>query len=311
MKSEELVFRKDTMTDNPIYFTLEHRLGNCIYELSSILGIGYHNNRTVIFGDNSELQNLMQIFPKLDVNVGQIPENHTRFWERGYNLFDKRMFNLPKVEGLRIKQCLFSFKYFEDIFELLYEKIYSHWNTALLENAQIFINRVKTVYAQERKLAQSEAVTAVCVHVRRGDFLSKGSANKRCVVGQADILHAMDYMENKFSHTVFIMASNDMDWCRQNFNRNNVYFTNFTSANQDFTLMSHCDHLIMSVGTYGWWAGTFTAYRGGIVMYYQHKYYPNNVLFKTCNRHEHFPPDWLAYTNDTIIRSRDLDSGCY
>ena len=39
----------------------------------------------------------------------------------------------------------------------------------------------------------------------------------------------------------------------------------FSSYVDDFVLLQSCDHVIMTVGTFGWWASQ----RGGTVMYYK------------------------------------------
>ena len=43
----------------------------------------------------------------------------------------------------------------------------------------------------------------------------------------------------------------------------------FSSYVDDFVLLQSCDHVIMTVGTFGWWAAWLTSQRRGTVMYYK------------------------------------------
>ena len=82
-----------------------------------------------------------------------------------------------------------------------------------------------------------------------------------------------------------------------------------TSQNEDFVLMCNCDHMIMTVGTFGFWGAWFTSWRGGIVMYYEHVFSKTSLIkVKSFSRHDWFPPHWLAYTNRTITESRYLSA---
>ena len=142
---------------------------------------------------------------------------------------------------------------------------------------------------------------------RRGDFLFEHSIKHGFgVPSSLDIQNAMNYMQTKFKDIVFIVISNDLKWCRVNLNRTNVYFSNFTSVDEDFVLMCNCDHMIMTVGTFGWWGAWFTSWRSGIAMYYEHQFYANTNVYRSFNRHDWIPSHWLAYTNMTVIESKYL-----
>ena len=299
-----------------IFHALPGRMGNCLYGLASALGIGYHNNRSVMIADDSNLRKLMNIFPNMEVNHGKVPKHLKTIKENNLKVFDPKLFDLTEIGTVKIGVFLQSFKYFENATKIIHDKIFSHWERNLVSKATEFIENVKRQYLINVKQNQTESTvstaTSVCLHMRRTDYLTKFSVDiGRVTPSAGDLHHAMDYMENMFNNVVFIVASDDQDWCTKHLNRSNVYFSKFESANQDFTLMSHCDHMIMSVGTFGWWAGWLTAYRGGTVLYYGHIFVNNSKIYKQCNRQDFIPPNWLAYTNTSIIKSRDLDPGCW
>ena len=281
------------------------RTGNVLFCFLSALGIAHHNNRSAVF--SSEMIPLKTIFPRIEINVLKDAPKWKRLGEIGSKKFDAKFFNLSK-ENIKIGHYLQSFKYFQDIFGDIYKKNLSHFDENLLFKSSIFIQKAKHNYGQRNKIKSKETkITSICVHVRRGDFLSEHNIEHGFgVPSSLDIQNAMDYMQNKFMHTVFIVISNDLEWCKKNLNTNNVYFSNFTSANEDFVLICNCDHMIMTVGTFGWWRAWFTSWRGGMVMYYEHQFYANTNVYRSSNRHDWLPPHWLAYTNKTVIESKYL-----
>ena len=277
------------------------RTGNILFNYVSALGIAHHNNRSLIV--NRKMIKLRKIFPKMEVNCFQADPNWKLLIENGINRFDPQFFNLPQ-ENVRIRTFFQSFKYFEDNFGDIYNKTLSYFDESLVTTARRFIDKAKHNYKQRKKIGIKEInITSVCVHVRRGDFVSNPNY---IVPSSLDIQNAMNYMEKKFKYIVFIVMSNGLKWCRANLNRSNVYFSNLTSDNEDFVLMCSCDHMIMTVGTCSWWGAWFTSWRGGIAMYYEHQYFKNSWLYKAMNRHDWFPPHWLAYTNMTITESKYL-----
>ena len=297
---------------NVIYYAFHSRLGNCLFGLASTLGIGFHNNRSTIFIMSPQLANLKELYPKVNMAITQNLPNITLIREKSIRIFSSEVFNLNTTAPVRVATFLQSFKYFNDVFDVLYQQIFSQWNSKLLSKAKTFIHNAEMKYLKEKGLTQRVAkVTTVCLHVRRGDFLSEQNTKKgRQVAPAEDLINAMRYIETKFNHTIFIVASNSIEWCQKHLNKHNVYFSQFESANQDFTLISNCDHMIMTVGTFGWWAGWLTSWRGGIAMYYQQLFGKKTPTYRSCNRHDFIPADWLAYTSSSITRSGDLGNNC-
>ena len=299
-KINRLLNISEQSTNLKVYARMTARTGNHMFQYISTLGIAHHNNRSAVF--NPEVIRLKKIFPKMEVNILNRKPKWKKIVEKGPNTFDSKFFNLPQ-ENIIITQFFQSFKYFEDIFGDIYNKTLSYFNDNLFTTAQEFIHDSKQNYKQRKKIIRETNVTSVCVHVRRGDFVSSKSF---LVASALDIQNAMNFMQSKFNYTIFIVMSDDLKWCKLNLNRNNVYFSTLTSVNKDFVLMCNCDHMIMTVGTFGWWGAWFTSWRGGIAMYYEHPFSKNIPLHRSLSRHDRFPPHWLAYTNMTVTESRYL-----
>ncbi|XP_069805071.1 galactoside alpha-(1,2)-fucosyltransferase 2-like isoform X3 [Dendropsophus ebraccatus] len=103
-------------------------------------------------------------------------------------------------------------------------------------------------------------VTYVGVHVRRGDYVEVMPKKRKGVVADKNYLQqAMDYFRRKYANPLFVVTSNGMDWCRKNIDNTlgDVYFVGNgieSSPAQDLALLAHCNHTIMTIGTFGYWA---------------------------------------------------------
>ena len=58
----------------------------------------------------------------------------------------------------------------------------------------------------------------------------------------------------------------------------------------DLAVLASCDHIIMSTGTYGWWAAWLT---GGVVVYYKYPAREGSLYSKHFNGDDFFPPHWI------------------
>lgn len=92
----------------------------------------------------------------------------------------------------------------------------------------------------------------VSVHVRRGDYLTikKGEMFKHPPVPKVWILEQM----MKFSGFQFMFFSDDIEWCKQEFEQyEGVFFSEGFTESQDLEHMSRLEHHICSASTYSWW----------------------------------------------------------
>ena len=60
-------------------------------------------------------------------------------------------------------------------------------------------------------------------------------------------------------------------------------------------LLAACEHLIISVGTFGWWAAFLRqpAVAGGSVQYYSARWETTNTQSHIAAHH--YPPEWIAH----------------
>jgi len=139
----------------------------------------------------------------------------------------------------------------------------------------------------------------VGIHVRRGDFLSRWAAKVGLTVASKEYLNrAMTYFVERYPLVQFIVASNDIAWCQKNIRpsvfdqeRVNVTFSTGHSAEQDFALLTGCNHMIMTTGTYGWWASWLG---NGTTVYYSKFVRRGYNVWRWSRAADHFLPTWIG-----------------
>ena len=71
---------------------------------------------------------------------------------------------------------------------------------------------------------------------------------------------AMDYFRKRFKSVIFVVASDDPEWIHANLNGSDVIFTMNPNSNPnhqielDMSILSQCNHSIISYGTYSFWS---------------------------------------------------------
>lgn len=93
------------------------------------------------------------------------------------------------------------------------------------------------------------------IHVRRGDYLRLSHVYP--VLDMGYYQKAMDVLNN-LKIGKFMVFSDDMDWCKENFIGEKFVFVNEVDYIALF-LMARCNHHIMANSSFSWWA----SYLGG------------------------------------------------
>ncbi|KAJ1131514.1 hypothetical protein NDU88_009850 [Pleurodeles waltl] len=163
-----------------------------------------------------------------------------------------------------------------------------------------FIKQEANEYLKNIKGSRKN-VTYIGVHVRRGDYLRTMPNSWKGVVADKGYLDkAMAYFRNKYEEPVFVVTSNGMQWCKENINnsRGDVYFSgdsNESSPGKDFSLLAHCNHTIMTIGTFGIWAGYLA---GGEMIYLDNFTLPDSRFLKLFHYDAAFLPEWIGIPAD-------------
>ena len=129
---------------------------------------------------------------------------------------------------------------------------------------------ITNVQDQNKKLLKDILYNeSVCVHIRRGDYLSDKYKNLN-VCNYNYYLKAINYIIDNTMNPVFYIFSNsgeDIEWIKSNylFPGNIRYVNNDNVDYEELRLMYSCKHFIISNSTFSWWA-QFLSDRNGIVI---------------------------------------------
>lgn len=142
-------------------------------------------------------------------------------------------------------------------------------------------------------LARIQACDAICIHVRRGDYVSSPSAS--AVHGVCDL----DYYQKGFTLAVkgtvephCFVFSDDPAWVRENMAfaaPTTVVDVNGTDApHQDLWLMAACRHFVIANSSLSWWAAWLGAREGKRVVAPMRWFREGGT-----DTSDLIPPDWI------------------
>lgn len=187
-----------------------------------------------------------------------------RKWKAGYWLHGKNNF---------VKMCKRGRHYTDDAFSFYgtfwgnrrVKKIIGYYQ------CERYFGKYKNIICQELKVTKkpSEAneklikeisnCNAVCVHIRRGDYVSN-EKNKALVVCNEDYYRtAMKMMKEQVENPVFYIFSDnnqEIEWIKEHYHFENYNVKYVTLNNPDYEelrLMYHCKHFVIANSTFSWW----------------------------------------------------------
>lgn len=96
----------------------------------------------------------------------------------------------------------------------------------------------------------------VCVHVRRGDFLSDEFRKDFYVCDEHYYHKAIELIKQKVENPIFFFCSNDINWVRDTLKIDSpcYYEPEGNPLWETFRMMYTCKHFVISNSTLSWWA---------------------------------------------------------
>lgn len=257
------------------------RAGNQMFQYASLIGIAKMNNMTPVLLEITELWNMFD----LPISTAYMDKSgkYTEVKEEHTAVYAPKFENIISKTDVYLNRYLQSWKYFENVKMDLKQRHYKIKNE-LLEEASPYVEDIK------RKVSK-EAVF-VGVHVRRGDIVHERKPVGHIPAPIPYFYRAMNYFRKRYSIVVFVMISNSMMWCQDHLDdSSNVYHVETGDPYIDFAILHKMDHLILSVGTFGWWAGYLSP---GTVIFY--KGYPkaNTTMSIEMKQTDFIPRHWVG-----------------
>lgn len=270
-----------------------HRTGNHLFMLAAMLHLAKLTNRTLVLPTSGwRLENIFDLkesvykvanveptlCPCLTVNTPH------------YN-YDERFDNSKFIEEwsksnntLLICGLSQTYKHAQAVENELRELLIFH--KKVYDEAKTFLKGIK----------HSILHFFVGVHVRRGDFLTKQSADYGLTVIDANYLNdAFRYfvvLHNK-TEIQFVVATDDKNWTLSNkpkFHAPSLIYVTDKSTEIDLAILALCDGMIVSTGSFGWW-GAWIAKKPTV--YYRKWPRKDSTFYANWNRQNYFLMDWV------------------
>ena len=271
-----------------IYLRTVGRLGGNLFMYASLFGIATQNKRNGVYYGPPDF---LSLFPhtedpflesKFDVvnSTFHAKISHSMTGFSGIYIRDV-MTNLPAGD-MEIHGTFISYKYFDHERREIKRRLTPNNNV---------ITKAKTLFNTLTAGINKSATTFIGVHVRRGDMATNHWQTWGIrLPNQTYFSKAIAYYRKKYGNIHIVVASNDIKWCKKNLDLGNASFSDGKSRDVDLALISRCDHVITTVGTFSWWMGYLS---NGDVIYYDNFLRKGSMLGNKTSNADRFPPHWI------------------
>lgn len=169
------------------------------------------------------------------------------------------------------------------------EKYFKHNEDIIRHDFQVLTPQNEINRELSNKISH---VNSVCLHVRRGDYVTSAVCNDLYYHCTPDYYHnAISYIAERVIDPVFFVFSDDIKWARENILTSyEVHYmdqNNSATAYEDLRLMMSCKHFIIPNSTFSWWGAWLGNFNGKIVIHPE--FYFSNTEIKT----EIYPDSWV------------------
>jgi len=156
----------------------------------------------------------------------------------------------------------------------------------------------------DRELSDTIAESnAVCVNVRRGDYVTNPSSRKmHGFVGEEYYQRAIQSIIGRVADPAFFVFSDDIDWCREHLSLpQGATFVTHHYAGKKFgaylKLMTLCRHFIIPNSSFAWWAAWLCGNREKIVIA-PSRWFQDPILNEQMKGS--IPASWMSEGSDQI-----------
>lgn len=249
------------------------RTGNQMFKFASLLGIAYKYDVIPIIPTSFALRKYFNLPNVVDMNLtnnevcNANPDGNLAIYVNCTNTF-KQGGNVTMYGYLE------SWKYFINASDVI-KKCLILKSIHLLRAALFLRSNAKAGYQR------------VAIHVRRTDMVEYKLTD---INGYTNFIErAKQIYIEKYNNVQFIVVSDDIPWCESNLN--GVLYSPFQNPGDDMAMMSLCDHVIVTSGTFGWWGGWLS---GGTVVYFKGFPLEGTAWNRLYNRDDYYPPNWIG-----------------
>uniref|UniRef100_A0A914VX25 L-Fucosyltransferase n=2 Tax=Plectus sambesii TaxID=2011161 RepID=A0A914VX25_9BILA len=289
-------------------FTFSPGLGNMMFQYASLRALAERQNASLIVPVTTLLRRAFDITGVLvsdaveEELITELRNTYTdvkRYYPDCCRYYPEAETVFNDGRSLQLYMGYFqSFRYFhpdrEDMIRREFKLL-----PAINERAHQFLLTARKKMKENSKMEgkfDSSNVTYVGMHVRRGIDVTWNLRNiehGHKVATKRYLTRAMDYYREKYRNVVFLLCSDDLKWCRENIEQEMADVMTIDSGFReiDLAVMAMCNHTIMTIGTFSWWAAYLA---GGEVIYYKEWPRKGSKLAEMLRSEEYFLPNWIG-----------------
>lgn len=287
----------------------ERRLGNVMFTFAAAIGIARRNHLRPVFDHRTILVEAFEIDPLYltqdisnALSGGPVRSFH-EYGRRGgsYDRSTAQLFpNSTSTHHVFLLGYFQSWRYFDNVENDVRQNF--AFVDKIANSAMRFLrSSVPSEWQHHR-----DGIVYVGIHVRRGDMTVARYVDYGYTVPPAEyftkaISLLIERLNDDNGLFQFVVCSDDIAWSRNNIhlpsslqhsNSANIVFSDSWWQSQlfDLAVLSQCNHTIMSVGSFGWWAAWLA---NGTTIYYDNWPRPNSMLEYQVEKHDYFPPHWI------------------
>jgi hypothetical protein len=231
-----------------IYVDICGGLGNQMFQYAAGLALAQsHNTELALILSNSRDYLHPYSLPsfKLRDYKGEFETPKNRLQDIGL-MYNDKFFNIK--DGERI------YGYFQN------ENYFKHIKNSIYEDFRLDLDVKRSLIMPSQHCCS--------LHVRRGDYLSPVNIKRHGCLSLEYYKKAIEIVNSKTNIKSFLVFSNDVKWCKENFNFGNYTFT-FAENKPDYVeviQMSMCDAHIIANSTFSWWGAWLNKNKNAVVI---------------------------------------------
>jgi hypothetical protein len=139
------------------------------------------------------------------------------------------------------------------------------------------------------KIKNNENYPIISLHVRRGDYLQLSSLNLNLEYYK----EALDIFISKYQYFKLLIFSDDINWCKQVFLADNVFFSENNSNYVDMCMMTLCDDNIIANSSFSWW-GAYLNKNPNKIVICPEDYIGNSDIHHQFINKNYYPTNWIS-----------------
>jgi len=272
-------------------------LGNQMFQYAALYGISKANGfRPLICGPTVVGRVFRQLKVKrIEQEVSMVTKSYGVYLERKSNAFDSRALSLNFMRNIVLDGFYQSWRYFDHVRSEIRKQF--HFRSTTVAAINNFLSDSAKLLAPSSTDSDNPCVY-VGIHIRRGDLLDSDNVDAGYTVPDASYFsRALKYFGKKYDRVVFVVCSDDMFWSTSNVqsvqSNTVVVYSQFSSLSPEFdlALLTHCNHTIVTVGSFGWWAAWLA---GGETVYYRDFPRHGSSLRENFRMSDYYLPQWIA-----------------